>query len=255
MFWKKNKNEVSFTSNCGSVPYEPKPASNFVPDWFKNQSAYTNNPSKTKVWDFGTVNAIFLGTIKRCFPVRDAMTAGYIIPFPFDIAIKCILDEETGEPVVAVSTGMGYTVEVHSKKQLNEHPYWKKNWAPKQAYKFQNPWLIKTPPGTSCMFVHPQHQGIDKWEIMPGVVDTDSYFSNIQFPALFKVIPGDEFIIKGGTPMCQVIPFQRQEWTHKVSQELSTEEESESKMSESKIKGTMGRNRYRTWFHSRKEYK
>jgi hypothetical protein len=188
------------------------------------------------------------------------MTAGYIIPFPYDIAVKCIIDQESGEPIVGVHTGVTNLgpmdpIGFHSKIQTSEHPYWKEKWAPQKAYKFMNPWIIKTPPGVSCMFVHPQHQGINKWEILSGVVDTDSYQTNVLFPCLLKVQPGDEFIIEAGSPMVQVIPFKRETWTHSVSHKMTEDQEIEFRQADLKIEGTLGRGRYKTWFWNKKDYK
>lgn len=260
MFKRKIKNEVQFVSNCGPVAHEPAPASKFMPTWYKEQHAYSADESKTHVWLKDTIRPSFSPTIKKCIPFRESMTAGYIIPFPYDIAVKCIIDEDSGDSVVGVHAGVSNIgdmdpISFHSKVQTSKHPYWQEKWAPEKAYKFINPWVIKTPPGVSCMFLHPQHQGISKWEILSGVVDTDTYQTNVLFPALLKVKPGDEFIIEAGSPMAQVIPFKRDKWSHSVSHIMTKDQTIEFKKADSKIEGTIGRGRYKTWFWKKKEYK
>ena len=85
--------------------------------------------------------------------------------------------------------------------------------------KIQNPWIIKTPPGYSCLFVpplnNPKH---DYFEIIPGIVHTDKYISQINFP---MVVNGEkyeklEMTIKRGMPYVQVIPFKRDDWKMKI---------------------------------------
>lgn len=260
MFWRKNKNEIEFISNFGPISHDPGPAAAFMPEWYKKQHMHSAKESKTHVFLKDTIRPSFTPTVKKCLPFRDMMTAGYIIPFPYDIAVKCIIDEDSGEPVVGLHTGVSSfagkePVAYHAKSQTSNHPYWQEKWAPDKAYKFINPWVIKTPPGVSCIFIHPQHQGINKWEVLSGVVDTDVYMTNVLFPTLLKVKPGDEFIIKGGTPMVQVIPFERKKWTHSVSHIMTKEQDIAFRKADSKIEGTIGRNRYKTWFWKRKEYK
>lgn len=260
MFWRKKQNEVKFTSTFGPVPHEPAPAARFMPEWFKKQRSYYGEESKTHVWIKDTVKPSYTPTVKRCIPFRDMLTSGYIIPFPYDIGVKCIIDENTGEPVVGIHTahqsyGGAAPIGFHSRSQISNHPYWEEKWAPDKAYKFVNPWIISTPPGVSCMILHPQHHDITKWEILSAVVDTDCYQSNILFPALFKVKPGDEFIIEGGTPMAQIIPFKRDKWNHQVSHHLSLEESTEFAKADGKVSGTLGVNRYKKWFWKRKVYK
>jgi hypothetical protein len=54
----------------------------------------------------------------------------------------------------------------------------------------------------------------DRFSIIPGIVDTDNFSNEINFPI---VINGDKYpiletIIKKGTPYIQIIPFKRDPW-------------------------------------------
>ena len=50
-----------------------------------------------------------------------------------------------------------------------------------------------------------------RFDIIAGIVDTDVYVNTIHFP--FILTKRDEqFIIKKGDPMVQVIPFKRDSW-------------------------------------------
>jgi hypothetical protein len=52
--------------------YNPGPASKFIPEWYKDAKSYLNDEKKPNMHESYT-------TIKRCMPVFDAMTAGYVI--------------------------------------------------------------------------------------------------------------------------------------------------------------------------------
>lgn len=257
----KKPSRVSFISNCGPIPYEPKPAIDFIPQWFKNQKNYTSEESKTHAWLKDTIKQSFTPSIKKCIPMRESMTAGYIIPFPYDVAVKCMLDEYTGEPSVGIyagvpKIGMIETIGRHEVNQFNEYPLTKTtDFDVVKVYKFGNPWIIKTPPKVSCTFQHPQYQGLDKWEVLSGVVDTDDYQNNILFPVFFKLNVGDEFIIRAGSPMVQVIPFVRESWEHNVKQFPTEKEMIEIEHSRHKINASIGGNRYKKWFWKNKVYK
>ena len=112
----------------------------------------------------------------------------------------------------------------HGINQLEGCPYVKQN-KDLPFYKILNPWTIKTPPGYSCLFVPPLNNGDDRFFILSGIVDTDVFESEINFPF---VINGDKYpeletIFKKGTPYVQIIPFKRERW--KMSIKTSTTDE------------------------------
>ena len=83
--------------------------------------------------------------------------------------------------------------------------------------KILNTWKIKTPKGYSCLFVPPLNNSDDRFSIIPGIVDTDTFPNEINFPI---IINGDKYpildtTIKKGTPYVQVIPFKRDCWKMK----------------------------------------
>ena len=80
--------------------------------------------------------------------------------------------------------------------------------------KYMTPWIIETDPGYSAIFLPP----INRLEIpivpLVGLVDTDTYFNNVNIPFIHTAMLPDEkkHVIPAGTPICQVIPFKREEW-------------------------------------------
>jgi hypothetical protein len=169
----------------------PKPSTRFIPDQFKKLERFTKNNFHDN-------------TLKNCMPFLDSLTAGYIIPFDQDYLIDPVEDDFTITPANKKTESIGY----HNKKQLPED--WRKK-AGEQAGKFMNKWLIKTPPGYSCMFLKPLNRIEERFDIISGIVDTDKYIEVINFP--FTLNKRDkQFIIKKGEPMVQVIPFKRESW-------------------------------------------
>jgi|TARA_R110002020_G_scaffold202406_1_gene405546 hypothetical protein len=169
----------------------PKPASRFVPKEYKKLERFENKN-------------LFAPTVKTCMPFLDSMTAGYIIAFDQDYLVNPIENEFTVVPANKEESDFGY----HSKAQLPKE--WHKTTG-EAAGKFINKWLIKTPPGYSCLFIHPMNRLEERWKIIEGVVDTDNYVNVINFPFVLKK-RDEQFLIKKGEPMVQIIPFKRESW-------------------------------------------
>ena len=123
-------------------------------------------------------------------------------------------------PSVAVKTNINYQGknDFHSTNQLgNKCPFNQKN-KNLPFHKVLNPWVIETPPGYSCLFLPPLNNADDRFSIIPGIVDTDTFENEINFPF---IVNGDKYpilesTIKVGTPYVQVIPFKRDNWKMKV---------------------------------------
>ena len=50
-----------------------------------------------------------------------------------------------------------------------------------------------------------------------GVVETDCYYHEIHFPSVCLLQPGASATLSKGTPLVQVIPFQREAWGHEIA--------------------------------------
>lgn len=190
--------EIVFTKTFDvSDEFAPKPASAFIPEWYKKLDSYYGD-GKT------AVNGSTTQTIKKCMPVFDAITAGYIIPTPCDVYIS----EQDDKPYYSWrSQNLGF----HPVEQAPNHP--NANGFP--FPKWINPWGIKTPKGYSVMIVPPMHRDNKYFSIMPGIVDTDVYSAEVNFPFTLNEGVMDD-VIPAGTPMAQVIPFRRESWKAKM---------------------------------------
>jgi len=169
----------------------PQPASRFIPDEYKKLQRFEKN-------------SFHRPTVKTCIPFLDSLTMGYIIPFDQDYVVDPIENDFSVTPANREQNEFGF----HHNAQLPEE--WKKVTG-ENAGKFHNKWLIKTPPGYSCLFIKPMNRLETRFEIIAGVVDTDVYLNVINFPFILHK-RDEQFMIKKGEPMIQVIPFKRESW-------------------------------------------
>jgi len=226
--------DITFTNISGFDDLEkPEPASKFIPDWYKNMESYMGGEKKPD----GTAKTT--STIKRCMPVFDAMTAGYVVKLPADVYVRI----KNGEQFFEWSS-LGL-IAFHPVEQAPTHPL--KN---KHAYpKWTTHWSIRTPKGYSTLFVQPMHRE-SVFTILPGIVDTDEYYAPVNFPFIIKD-PEFEGLIPKGTPIVQIIPFKRDSWTMQFGGEKEIKEQSENL----KTLGTKFFDRYKNMFRQNKEYK
>lgn len=183
--------------------FAPIPAKKILPEWYKKTNSYMEGKKKPNGKGRTT------GTIKKCVPVFDAITSGYIITTYADIYVS----NQEGKDSSG-STKLFPYYEWTSSESIQFHPEWQANKHPKfqdiPYPKFMNPWGIKTPKGYSCLFVPPMHRSTP-FNILPGIVDTDEYIAPVNFP--FMLTDNNfEGLIPAGTPVAQVIPFKRDSW-------------------------------------------
>tara|TARA_Y100001937_G_C7116426_1_gene330354 strand:+ start:873 stop:1616 length:744 start_codon:yes stop_codon:yes gene_type:complete len=212
-----NENIITFSTSKEYLNLKscyPTPCKLNIPDWFKNLNHDVDDL-----------------TVKGCMPFLDSLTAGYILKIPADIHLNH--NFFSGEyPNTFRETQFGNNIDPYSHIKLNInkqkpecHPTEQLKGCPMNRknkdlpyHKILNPWAIKTPPGYSCLFLPPMNNTDDRFSIIPGIVDTDTFPTFINFPF---TVNGDKYpslktIIKQGTPYVQVIPFKRQSWKMKV---------------------------------------
>jgi len=229
---KKNKVIEFIAANRSSYAAfdPPYPSKKELPEWYKKQSKYSSG--KFEMQKNGNANH----TIKSCMPVFDMMGAGYTIPLPADVYF--------GENYqVSWSTDLLGLIDSHPKEQYSEFDI-PDGYRKDIVFKFVQPWMIKTPPGYSTMFIHPTYRPDLPFYTLPAIVDTDKHPIIINFPFLIK----EEFtgVIDYGTPMVQAIPFKRDAWSSNSSfSEISQDELFQG------AKRKLG-NRYKTFFRSAK---
>jgi len=241
--------QIIFTNTMG-VPeeYSPKPATASVPDWYKNLESYMNGAKKP------TGEGQTSATIKRCMPVFDAITTGYVIYTYADVFVsqQPIIGED-GKPTGKTQPWYEWPsfgpIQFHPVQQAPTHPN-RGDMVEGGSYpKWINPWSIQTPKGYSALFTQPMHRE-SPFTILDGIVDTDSYNAPVNFPFVLNDW-GFEGVIPAGTPMCQVIPFKRDSW----QMEIGKEEDFKAQTKTTAFLRTSFFDSYKNKFRAPKEYK
>lgn len=173
----------------GLIP-EPTPAFKHIPEWYKKLKPDTGDRDH-----FGAYGM----TAKKCLPMLDVMSLGYVMPLCGDLHVLSNPDltviQVTNPPLIKVC-------EYHNTEQVG-------NIVKGPPLKFINHWLIKTRPGYSTLFT-PMFNNVqeDRFECFSAVVDTDVYPKEVNFPGLWKQKNHDD-ILPMGTPLVVAIPFKR----------------------------------------------
>jgi hypothetical protein len=179
----------------------PIPAVQGLPAWFKSM------PHKA----FSEIRQTELMTVKKCPPFIDAMGYGFLIPLVSDLKV------ENGEfswdrdvPGGGVTNFSHSPIDFHDSVQVAGTPFFEDD---RFLIKFNNFWLIETPPGYSLLFTHPVNRSDLPFTTVTGLVDTDLYVDNlINFPARWHDADFNGVLPKG-TPVAQCIPVKREKWT------------------------------------------
>jgi hypothetical protein len=184
----------------------PKPATKSMPEWYREQPAVNQDHTDYKQGNVGT-------TIKKCMPIFDAMTAGYIFGAPCDIYVNAKdpnkLEYSIPRPL---NEFKGDLFSTHSFEQYSEYPI-DLNKYHKQLLRIQPFWSIETPEGYSTLFINPIHRPSPLFAFA-GLIDTDNFVSEGHLS--FLVEKDFEGVIKQGTPIIQLIPFKREAWESEV---------------------------------------
>lgn len=187
----------------------PSPGYKNLPEWYKRLSKYIAKDVKCTRFPSAEAGPNDTNlTAKACKPFLDAFATGYIITLPTDVAI--VDPEMYGTRMIWDSnTNMA---EAHSLLQINGL------MAPDEyepgPYKWNFHWAIRVPKGYSLIYTHPFNRVELPFYTMTGIVDADVYGAPVNLPFFLR----KDFIgtLAKGTPVAQVIPLKRENWTHEV---------------------------------------
>ena len=206
---------IEFINTSAVELDKPIRAEKSLPDWFKKIPSYTwgeKLPPHPDVADKHETSS----TVKKCVPVYDALTSGYLLTLPTDLNV---IQNNGAPPYFQWPTFE--LVRFQAPDQITGHPvektYSKKFNPCADIPKIENPWRIKTPKGYSCIFLPPMHRE-NIITVLPAIVDTDFHDVTIKFPFVLSD-PSFEGIIPAGTPYVQVIPFKRESWKSDYKEE------------------------------------
>lgn len=185
--------------------FKPVLAKSVSPEWWK----------KAKVGMH--VKGDFVQTIRSCPAMDDWLKSGWYVLANRDIEVIMYDGQSVTKETLESGERHGPRVASPShpsSQTLGSFEYLGKNAPVKDAFKMRNPWNVKTPPGYSCLYLDPflfQNEYFATWQ---GIIDTDKFNTNQDnSQIIFYPKVNHSFIIKKGTPMCQIIPYKRDTWT------------------------------------------
>ena len=209
----------------------PVPAAKAIPEW------WLKAPRSVEGSGDGEIGGSDVGTFKICQPFTDVLRTGYIIPLWQDIAYSDTTeysDDPNSGQRISLNWGRGSTVA----RSLKGKPVENKGWASWHdiegvkegliegtSFSFINPWIIRTPPGYSCLFTAPLNNENPAIRLFSGIVNTDTYFVRVNFFFGFRKGVSTPGILKRGMPLIHVIPFKREEWTSSITPMKKNDEE------------------------------
>lgn len=200
--WSDEVIEFYCHPNLQGVIPEPRPAVKNFPDWFKilpSEDASGRDVFNTPIM-----------TAKKCFPLLDAMTLGFTMPLGGDLRI---VTNDTLSEIQAHNPPMLKVAEFHDIRQVGGRSY---PGYPGQPVKFINHWVVKTKPGWSTLFVTPFNHFNKDFTCLTGLVDTDRYPKEVNFPAVWHT-PNFDGTLPAGTPLVTAIPIKRNSFSKKVN--------------------------------------
>jgi hypothetical protein len=190
---------------CYDVAVRPYPASMAIPQWWKDATPYIktpNNPDGKKVI---VTNLESNASFKKCQVMLDTLTSGYIIPLMADVVVSTT----SGFPEINWKIKRD-VFDLHNKQEV-EAPsgYYD------QMFKYLNPWIPQLPKGYSALIVPCFGYPNSPFRPLSGIIDYDKTMHPLQAPVFVK--KGFEGVVEKGTPMAQIIPFKRSDWSSKFS--------------------------------------
>ena len=215
---------------------KPYPASKALPQWWKDVNPYWGEEQSVKVFPNGHTNASF----KKCTPMFDSLTAGYILPLWTDVYVS----NENGIPSIEWQT-ITPPFGTHGELKSIEAPLGYSNF----IFKYSYTWMPITPPGYSVLITNPIGYKNLPFHAVTGIIDSDVSRGENAPPVWLK--EGFTGIVEKGTPMVQIIPFKRDDW----ESEFDCYKNNEFKKNEEKTFSSTILNHYKKFIWSKKSYK
>jgi hypothetical protein len=192
--FKKTPTIEFFTSEWSARKFYPiKPAKECLPPYWKEM------PAVIPTRDYP------VETAKKCPGITDWITSGYILSAWTDIEV---IQDSPGGPRAILHNGRE-TNSAHPPSQcLNLLDHRSHHLG---SIKLPDVWMVKTAPGWSIMVQPLWYWKNQPWEQMPGIMHMDFHSCEINMNMILKTT--ENFTIAAGTPLCQIIPFKRENVT------------------------------------------
>lgn len=184
-------------------------AKSHIPKWYKGMAQTVDG----KPLGIDEDSKVSNKGIKYCVPFLDAMMSGYVAELWQDVQVT---QGPHGPNIVWQSDPD--VVHVRAREGMEGFPapngYWDNH-----HFVWRNPYCIQTPPGYSILITHPLNRFDLPFITLSGIVDAEDGMGPGNVP--FYLSKDFEGIIPRGTPIFQVLPFKRENWTGEHSEEVS----------------------------------
>jgi hypothetical protein len=232
--------------NESSVDFAPHPrlSSRFIPDWYRAQPGHKGDEEMIPAM------GVAASTVKRCMPIFDVMTAGYMLTAPCDIHLDATNPEKLEWSIPMVLQSMKADMfAFHSPEQYENYPVDPEKYH-KQIFRIMPGFAVGTDEGYSTLYTNPYHSDGSPLWAFGAIVDTDKFVTEGHLSFLVK--KDFKGIIKQGTPIAQVIPFKREVWDSEI-----VDHNEAKKLFDRQRFGLRSTfmNGYKNKFRSKKEYK
>ena len=149
-------------------------------------------------------------TVRHCPGIVDVMRSGYLLRAWTDIEIN------TPEPPKRDGTDrymdrsglspqeIGGKVGAFGPSLNQKLPLWEGEY--EFALKFDTPWLCKTPPGYSLLYLPVPYAEHTPFRVLHGITDNDT-FHIVNILAMWS--HHGSYLIEAGTPLCWLLPVKR----------------------------------------------
>jgi hypothetical protein len=174
----------------------PTPARASLPDWLRSM------PARALSATHGTE----VRTVKQCPPFVDAMSYGFVIPLPCDVAVSGgRLSWDWDLPPLAIEAHPRSPLSFFVPEQVTGTPLFRGT----TIVKFNCFWTIALEEGWSLFATHPINREDLPFRTLTGLVDADRFTDvGILFPASWTA-PDFEGTLPRGTPIAQCFPVPR----------------------------------------------
>lgn len=221
---KKDEPVVEWVTSAPGLieTYPIIPARKALPEWFKNSDtkipmAHAHSHGMQMPAGAQAVQPPALPgartetpTIRACPGVIDVMRSGYLLRAWTDIEITTPepargdgTDKHTSR--TAMSPGeIGGKMGAFGPGLNQMLPLWPGEYD--FALKLDSPWVCKTPPGWSLLYLPVPYADKTPFRILPGITDNDN-FHVVNVLAMWDHY--GHYIIEAGTPICWLLPVRR----------------------------------------------
>jgi hypothetical protein len=190
---------IVFRCDPALAPHLPRPvpARTALPDWLRTM------PSRA----FSGIHGQDVRTVKQCPPFIDAMSYGFIMTLPCDVAMRDgVLSWDWDVPTPSVQAHPRSPISFHVSEQAAGTPL--RN-GEQVLVKFNSFWTIELESGWSLFATHPVNRADLPFRLLTGLVDADRFSDvGILFPAVWTD-PGFSGVLPRGTPVAQCFAVPR----------------------------------------------